>query len=170
MENKKYSLWELSQYNKTYNEMIKFLKETIQEEKRPEVMQKFEDRAFEDDDRANGLKVMLNINGFATLGTTIMAMLGTESVLGSTLVTAPYTFLYYQWCKSVLKQSKLNKEECLRFMQSVSEHENNIKYPFVIGNDADFDAMKKYTKSVKGMDGENILNYFRQLEEDQQLI
>lgn len=170
MEKKQYSLWELSQYNKTYNNMIKFLKETIPDEKRPEVIKKFEDKAMEDDDRVQGLKVMLNMNGFATAGTTIMAMFGVPSVLGATIVTAPSTMVYYYWCKEILKQSKLDKEECLRFIQSISEKENDIKYPFTVGNDDDFDVMKKYTKSVKGMDGENILNYFRQLEEDQQLI
>ena len=169
MENKKYSLWELSQYNRTYNDMIKFLKETIPCEKRPEILQKFEDKALEDDDRANGLKAMLNINGLGAMATTLMVMFGIESAIGATLVTAPYTALYYIWSKHVLKQSKLDKEACLRFIQTVSEQENNIKYPFTIGNDDNFEVIKKYSKSVRGMNSEGIINYFRQLENEKQL-
>ena len=169
MENKKHSLWELCQYNRTYNEMIEFLKKTIPDEKMPEIMQKFEDKALEDEDRANGLKAMLNINGFATMGTFLMAMMGLKSFLGATVVVAPYTALYYFWCKNVLKQSKMNKENYLRFMQTVSENENNIEYPFAVGNDKDFEVMKKYAKSVKGMNGEKILDYFRQLDEGKEL-
>jgi len=169
MEKKNYTLCELSQYNKTYNDMIKFLKETIPAEKRPEIMKKFEDRALEDDDRSFGLKVIMNINGFAAIGSTAMMMLGAESFLDATIVSAAYTMAYYFWCKNIMKQSKLDKEDCLRFIQLVSEQENNIKYPFTIGNDADFEVMKKYSKSVKGMDSQSIINYFRQLENDYEL-
>ena len=169
MENKEYSLWELSQYNKTYKDMIKYLKETIPCEKRPEILQKFEDKALDDDDRANGLKAMMNINGFATIGTTLMVMFGIESAIGAALVTVPYTALYYIWSKHVMKQSKLDKEECLRFIQTVSEQENNIKYPFTIGNDDDFEVIKKYSKSVRGMNSEDIINYFRQFENEKEL-
>lgn len=168
MEEKKYSLRELSKSNKTYNEMIEFLKKTIPQEKRPEIIQKFEEKAFEDDDRGKGLKWMLNINGLATATSLLAIILGNPGVVGATVVTAPYTLLYYFWCKNVMQQAKENKEECLRFIQSVSEKENDIRYPFVIGNDEDLKKMQEYSKSLSDKNGEGIIEYFKNLVIDEE--
>ena len=169
MENKKYSLRELTKFNKTYNEIMYFLKGTIPEEKRPEILEKFEKRALEDDDRSNGLKWMLNINGLATATSLMAVMLGNFGTIGATVVTAPYTLLYYLWCKHTMLEGKDKKEECLRFMQSISEKEHNIRYPFSIGNYEDLDKMQKYSKLIKDMNGEDLANYFREMYEDKSL-
>lgn len=168
MGEKNYSLQELSKYNKTYNEMIEYLKRTISKENETEMMKKFERRAFEDDDRGNGLKWMLNINGLATATSLLAIILGNPGVVGATVVTAPYTLFYYLWCKNVMQSSKSKKEDCLRFIQSISEKENDIRYPFVIGNDEDLKKMQEYSKTLSDKNGEGIVEYFKNLVIDEE--
>jgi len=166
MNGKKYTLSQLSNYNKTYNQLIKILKKTIPQENCPEIMQKFEDRAFEDDDRSTGLKWMMNMNGCATIATASLAMLGAEGALGALLATGSYTIVYYLWCKHVMQLAKSNKEECLKFLQTVSENQNNIRYPFTIGNDEDLEKLKTYVKAMSGKNRDSMIDYFNNLSTD----
>ena len=169
MEEKKYSIRELKKFNNTYNQMIDFLKNTISEENKSEMMDKFEKRAFEEDRKTSWAKVYYGVNGLATIATTLAGFTVEPGAFGATLVTAPYTFMYYLLYKHSLLEGKNKKEECLRFMQSISEKEHNIRYPFSVGDYNDLDKMQEYSKLIKDMKGEDLANYFRQMYEDKSL-
>lgn len=163
MEDKKYSINDLKKHNQTYNQMIDFLKKTIPSDHQSSLMNTFEERATEDDYRYEGLNKMYRINEFATIVTAIGAVCGISGIWGATLVTAPYTFLYYIWCKHVMKESKVNKEECIRFFKGVSELLNNVQYPFGVGTDEDISKMQSYLASFKDFEGENISEFIDRL-------
>lgn len=171
MEEKKFSFNKLSEYNKTYNQMIKFLKKTIPEDSRPEIMQKFEDKAFEDDDRISGLKCMYRMNELATIVTIAAAMSGVTGAIGATLATGPYTAFYYFWCKHIMKSAKASKEDYLRFIKAVSEHENNVTYPFCIDDEDSLEKMQKYLQAYKKTKSGNAVDFISQLklDEDKQM-
>ena len=162
MEEKKYTLTTLVDYNKTYNEMIAFLKKTLPKDCNSEMLNKFEQLAFEDDYRGSGLKKMLNLNGFVTMASLVASMFGVDGIAGVALASGPFTFMYYLWYKTVMKISKSNKEECLSYIQQLSESQNNIKYPFEIGEDQCLRKMKEFLKTVKGIKTEEIENFFSQ--------
>jgi hypothetical protein len=155
MTDKKYSINDLKNCNQTYNQMIDFLKRTIPDDQKIELMNKFEERATEDDDRYNGLKILYRINEVATISTLMAAVFGLPGCLGATIVSAPYTLVYYHWCKAVMKGAKSNKEDCIRFFKKLSESVNNVQYPFGVGRDEDIDKMESYLKNFKGFKDEN---------------
>lgn len=149
MWEKKYPLGKLTKINNTYNEMIEFLKSSIPSENHSELLQKFEELALEDDKKALGLRGMYKINEFATIVSILSATIGLPGVIGVALATAPYTLMYYIMCKHTMLSSKEKKETCLRYMQSVSENENKITYPFEVGDDGSCEKMKKYLEFMK---------------------
>lgn len=165
---KKYSFKELKDSNKTYNQMIDFLKRTIPEDQRTELMGKFEERAMEDDDRFGGLEKMYRLNEIATISTLTASFLGFPGCIGATVVTAPYTFVYYYWCKSVMKGAKTNKEDYLRFLKRLSEVTNDIEYPFDIGRDGDINKMKSYLQNFKDLKCENISEIISKLKNEEE--
>ena len=168
MVDKKYSFKELKDSNKTYNQMIDFLKRTIPEDQRTELMGKFEERAMEDDDRFGGLEKMYRLNEVATISTLMASFLGLPGLIGATIVTAPYTFAYYFWCKSVMKEAKTNKEDCLRFFKRMSELANNVQYPFGVGQDEDINKMKSCLQNFKSVKSENVSEIIRKLRNEEE--
>ena len=161
--NENYSFIELKNYTKIYNQMIEFLKKTIPEEKRPEILSKFEQLAYEDDDRAKGLNAMYRINEFATLFTLAASAVGFSGAVGATVVTAPYAILYYLWCKNVLKESKVNKEKCLAFLIAFSESVNDVRYPFGIGDSESLQNMYDYLRAFKKTKNENVIDFIKSI-------
>lgn len=155
MEVKFEKISDLKKYNKTYNEMIKFLKKTIPTEKQPEIMAKFEEKAFEDDDRIWGLNYLFNIHNFAAAVTSLSAIIGVRGMVRATAMIAPQTLAYYLWYKHVMKEAKNNKEEYLRFIKTLSESQNNVYYPFSIGGKENLDKMQEYLDFVDKYRKEN---------------